>query len=65
MLLPVDRHPHPRRGPFVERPLNCGDGSLEVGCRRGLAGPFSRRVPQLELSSRHNDDFDGCKQDEQ
>jgi hypothetical protein len=65
MLLSIDRYPHPRSAPIVERSLNCRDCSLEVGCRRGLAGPFSRRVPQLELGSRYNHDLDGGKQDEQ
>jgi hypothetical protein len=65
MLLPIDRHPHPRRGPFVERSLDRRDRSLEVGCCRGFAGTFARRMSQLELSPRNNHDLDGSKQDEQ
>ena len=65
MLLPIDRYPHPRSGAIVERSLDGGDRSLEVGRRCGFAGTFSRGVPQLELSSRYNHDLHRGKQYEQ
>ena len=65
MLLPIDRYPHSRCSPIVERSLDCSDRPLEVGGRRRFAGTFPRGVPELELSSRYDDDLDGGKQDEQ